>query len=146
MTEESVPKQAQYLMQALPMYLTAQGATLLFTALDTPAYMELYQARHFLAVSGWVGLWFVLVLFGFANAVFLLARNSWRVLFDEKARIRFSLGYFLGSLVGLLALGLRFIPIIAPQYFLQVGVFAALSIGAYLIWSRRGRKAEELFP
>lgn len=146
MKEESAPKQAQYLTKALPMYLAAQGATLLFTALDTPAYMELYQARHFLAVSGWVGLCFVLVIFGLANAVFLLAREAWRVLFHEKVRIRLSLGYFLGGVTGLLTLGLRFIPIIAPQYFLQVGVFGVLCIGAYLVWSRRAQKSEELFP
>ncbi len=146
MTEESLPKQAEYLTKALPMYLAAQGAALLFTALDTPTYMELYQARHFFAVTGWVGLWFVLVLFGLANAIFLLVLESWRVLFHEKARIKLSLGYFLGGLTGLLTLGLRFVPIIAPQYFLQVGIFGVLSVGAYLVWNRRAQKVDDLFP
>src|SRR5512140_3184577 len=120
MTEESLPKEGQYLTKALPMYLAAQVAILLFTALDIPAYVELYRANHFLAVTGWVGAWFVLVIFGMANAVFLLARQSWRVLFEERVRAKLALAYFLGGITGLLALGIRLIPIIAPQYFLQV--------------------------
>jgi hypothetical protein len=146
MTEETLPKEAQYLTRALPMYLAAQAATLLFTALDTPTYVELHQARHFLAVSGWLGLWFALVLFGLASAAFLLVRRSWRVLFDANARAKLALGYFLGAITGLLTLGIRFIPVISPQYFLQVGVFGVLFIGAFLVWSRRAQKAEDLFP
>src|SRR5512140_473569 len=101
MTEESLPKQAHYLSKALPMYLAAQVTVLLFTALDTPLYLEAYRPGHSLTVTGWLGVWFVFVIFGFANAVFLLVRESWRVLFHEKARIRLSLGYFLGGLTGL---------------------------------------------
>ncbi len=146
MIEETLPKEAQYLARALPLYMTAQGTMLLFTALDVPIYTELYRANHFFTVSGWVGAWFVLVIFGLANAVFLLAHKSWRILFDERARAKLSLSYFLGSLTGLLTLGVRFIPIIAPQYFLWVGVFALLSIGAYLVWKKRVQRMEELFP
>lgn len=146
MIEETLPKEARYVARALPPYLAAQVGILIFTALDSPAYLELYRAKHFFTVSGWVGAWFVLVIFGLANAVFLLARRSWRILVDERARAKLALSYFLGSLTGLLTLGIRFIPIIAPQYFLWVGVFALLSIGAYLVWKKRIHKMEELFP
>ncbi len=146
MTEETLRKEGQYLTKALPMYLAVQVAILLFTALDTPLYLDLYRVNHFFTVSGWIGAWFVLVIFGLANAVFLLARRSWRVLFEENVRVKLALGYFIGGITGLLTLGVRVIPIIAPQYFLQVGVLAVLPIGAYLIWNRHGHKSDELFP
>ncbi len=146
MTDENPQKQAQLLTSALPMYLSAQVTTLLFTVLDTPLYLEVYRTNHVLEVTAWLGVWFVLVIFGLANAVFLLLRDSWRRLLDEPQRAKLALGYFLGGLIGLLTLGIRFIPIISPNYFLCPGAFAVLAIGAYLVWKRRAHKAEELFP
>ncbi len=146
MTDETVQKEAQRLTKALPMYLAAQAITLLFTALDIPLYMDVYRANHFFAVDGWMGAWFVLVIFGLANAVFLLVRRSWQVLFDEKARAKLALGYSLGGIAGLLTLGIRFFPIIPPQYFAWVGGVALLSLGAYFVWNKRVHRVEELFP
>ncbi len=146
MTEDTLQKQARLLTSALPIYLAAQAATLLFTILDTPLYLEAYRANHVLEVTAWLGVWFVLVIFGVANAVFLLLRDSWRRLLDEPQRAKLALGYFLGGLTGLLTLGIRFIPIISLNYFLCPGVFAVLAIGAYFLWKRRGHKAEQLFP
>ncbi len=146
MTEETLQREGQRLSRALPMYLAAQAITVLFTSLDAPLYMEVYRANHFFTVNGWVGAWFVLVILGMTNAVFLLARKSWRILFDERARVKLALGYFLGGLTGLLTLGIRFTPLVPPQYFVWVGGLALLAVGAYLIWVKRVLKGEELFP
>ena len=147
MNDQTLPKEAQALIRVLPMYLAAQAAILLSTSLDIPIYLALYRADHFLEVNGWVGAWFVLVLFGFTNAVFLLLRKSWRLLLGEESlRIKLALGYFLGSLTGMLTLGVRFLPIVPPQYFVLFGTLALLSIAAYLIWKKRVHTPEELFP
>ncbi len=146
MIDESLERDAIRLSKALPMYLAVQVATLVFTALDRPVYIQAYRAGNQFAVTGWMGAWLVLVLFGLATSVFLLIRRSWCVLFQERTRARLSLGYFLGSVMGLLTLGTRFAPVIAPQYFLQVGIFALLVIAGYFLWGRREHKPEELFP
>ncbi len=146
MTDEALQRERQRLTKALPMYLAAQAITLLFTSLDTPLYTEVYRVNHVFTVNGWVGAWFVLVIFGLANAVFLLVRKSWRELFDERARARLALGYFLGGLAGLLTLGIRFTPIVPLEYSIWVGGLALLSIAAYLAWNRRLHGVEELFP
>jgi hypothetical protein len=146
MTEETLQKESQSLTRALPIYLAVQGTTLLMTFLDSPVYMEAYQANHLFTVNGWVGAWFVLVIFGLTTAVFLLVRKTWRLLVSERTRMKLVVGYFLGGFVGMLTLGFRFMPVMTPQYFVLVAALMLLLGGAYLVWKKRLHTAEEMFP
>ena len=146
MMEKTLQTESLSLTKALPFYLTIQGTTLLFTFLDVPIHVEAYQINHMFALNGWTGTWFILVLFGLANGVFLLIRKPWKLIIQDRARINIAMGYLIGGLIGLLTLGLRYLLMIPSQYFIMVGVFAFVLISAYLLWKKRLQTTEELFP
>ena len=132
--------------KALPVYLGIQAAILLMTFLDFPVYMDAYQSSRYLAVGGWVGLWFVLAFFGLTGGMILLTGKTWKTVLSEKERAKLVAGYFLGAIAGLLTLGLRFMPVMSAVYFYVVGGLVVLLGAVYLVWTRRQTKPEEIFP
>ncbi len=146
MTEEKLQKDFQRVTGALPIYLAVQLAILLITLLDSQVYMDAYRVTHLLSATGWLGAWYLLMAFGLGTAVFLLIKKSYKIAFEERTRGKLAMGYFFGSIIGMLNLGMRFMPVISPQYFLIVGVLALLLGSGYYIWKKRGQTVEEMFP
>jgi hypothetical protein len=146
MTDNFYQKEAGRLVKALPIYLAVQVMTLLITYLEFPVYMEAYQAHQMMTVSGWVGIWFALVTFGAATGLTLLINKTWKSIFSERERSKLVTGYFLGVTAGLLALGLRFMPVMPVLYFYIVGGVILLLVLACILWSRRQSQLDEIFP
>ena len=146
MSDDYLHKEGRKLAQALPLYLSAQATLLLAAFLDNPAYTQEYLDQHNLLITPWIGLWFVLALFGLATGLILLVSQTWRATLDAGQRVQWAAGYLLGALAGCLALGLRFMPVLPPEYFYTIGGLAVLGAAAYLLWRRRFPREEEIFP
>jgi peptidoglycan/LPS O-acetylase OafA/YrhL len=146
MTDAYLNLEGNRLAKILPTYLVVQGVTLVMTFLDYPVYLEAYQVNHNLSVSLWLGGWFVLEIFGLSIGLILWISKTWKMVFTERVRDKLVAGYFLGVIVGLLALGLRFLPVISKSYFTSVGVLALLLAVVYFIRNRQPAHTEEMFP
>lgn len=146
MTDEKLHKDGLWLTRLMLPYLAVQAATLLYTFLDFPAYMLSYRAVENMLVTGWAGVWLLLAVFGLSTGIFLATLNKWRAVFEERQRIKLSAGYELGFLVGLVTLGIRYMPVISPVYFYAVGGMALVFALAALLWMRLQTRKEELFP
>ena len=146
MKEETPRKESQFVIAALPVYLGMQGITLLLTFLETPLYLEIYRLERTLTANGWLGLWFFLTMIGLLITLLLFARPSWRSYLALKARLKLAAGYFIGVIAGLVTLGLRFLPVTSPVYFLSLGILALLTGAVYIVWVKRAQAAEVIFP
>ncbi len=146
MTDELLRKESLRFGQALPVYLGMQGITLLFTYLDFQVYMESYLAQHTLTVTAWLGAWFILLILGLSACLILVAGKGWRTVLDERLRIKMAGGYLLGAIAGLLALGIRFMPLMPPAYFAVIGGLALFLAAGYLVWNKRQPSSDEMFP
>lgn len=146
MTDDYLQKQARQLTRVMLTYLSVQAALLAATYLDSPIYVQTYLASGDLPVTPWLGLWFLLAIFGLITGLLLLAGPAWRRVLDEAARVKLAAGYLLGALAGLLTLGLRFMPVMPPEYFLVLAGLLLLGGVGYAIWRRRQPRLDEIFP
>jgi hypothetical protein len=146
MTDDFFHKEGIKLVMALPIYLCVQVAILLMTFLDYPVYMDAYLANHNTAINGWSGAWFLLEMIGFVLSIIILFSKRWKINFGERERVKLGASYFLGAVAGLVTLGLRFMAMIPAEYFLIIGGIVLLAAIAYLIWSKRQPKLDEIFP
>lgn len=144
MNEESLPTQGIRLVKALPFYLVVQGVVLLITLLDLPVYQQAYQTSQTLLVTGWFGVWLVLLVHGLGMVVLLLTGPNWKVMFAPEEWTKLVAGHSAGVLAGLISLGLRFSPFLGAGYFLWVAGLAVLLAGMYWAWRRR--RVGEIFP
>ena len=145
MTDDFLHKEGNRLVKALPIYLAAQVTLLLMTFLDSPVYMETYQANHNLTISGWIGAWFLLVTVGLATGLILGISKTWNTVFSARERVKLVAGYLLGAIAGLLTLGVRFMPILPLEYFYFIGGFALLLVLFYLVWNKFQPKSDEIW-
>jgi hypothetical protein len=146
MTDDILHKEGNKLINALPIYLAVQGITLLLTFLDFPVYAEAGLSSHTMTVGGWVGLWFMLVVFGLSIGMILLISNTWKMVFSDKVRGKLAAGYFLGAIAGLVTLGIRFMPIMPKQYFIIIAGIILFSFIIYFVWIKRQSQFDEIFP
>jgi hypothetical protein len=130
---------------AMPFYLVIQAVLMTSTFLEFPVYMLAYRAGS-TPVTPWVVLLLFLTAAGLVFGVSALARRTWKVNLDAAQRLKLSGGYFLGALAGLVAFGIRFMPVIPRMYFYFVGAFALLLALVFVIFKRRSVRQEELFP
>jgi hypothetical protein len=146
MTDDFLHTEGRWIVKALPIYLGVQVITLLMTYLEAPVYVELYLADHNLPITGWAGIWFSLEVFGLATSLILLISQAWKMVLSARERAKLVTGYLLGVIAGLLTLGLRFFPIISPEYFFVVGGGALLVVFVSIFWIKRRPRLEEIFP
>jgi len=146
MNENRFHADGKKLKAVAPVYLGIQAATLLLTFLDSPVYLEAYQLHGNLSIGGWAVGWLALTGFGLVAGLLLLFGKGWRAVFEPAERIKLAGGYLAGAVAGLLALGLRFMPLMPPEYFFAVGGLAVAMALAYLIWVRRRARVDEIFP
>jgi len=78
--------------------------------------------------------------------VILIARKTWNKVFTGRERGKLAVGYFLGAIGGLLTLGIRFMPVMPPQYFYAAGGLVLPLAVVWLVWNRRQAKVDEIFP
>lgn len=133
------------MVRVMPFYLTIQATLMLSTFLEFPVYMLAYRAGYTL-VTPWVVLWFFLTAVGLVFGISALARRAWKQNLESAQRMKLAGGYLLGALVGLVALGIRFMPITPHTYFYFVGAFALLLVLGFTIYKFRSMRQEELFP
>jgi hypothetical protein len=145
MSEEKMQKERNWMVKMLPCYLAVQVVTLLLTFMDFGVYYEAYRARGYVIAGGWLGVWAALLVAGLGSAVYLLISRTGKAI-ELRLRMKLAGGYWLGSLAGLLALGLRFLPIFFPGYFWSIFALLAVSGAAYAAWNRRPRLDEDMFP
>ncbi len=139
-------KESQFITSALPVYLAAQISALLYTLLDSPVFLEAYRRDHILIVNGWLGLWFLLFLAGLVTILLLVIRHGWHQHLTRQIRAKLSISYFMGLIASLLTLGLRFMPVTTPAFFISIGALALLASTIYFIWIKRAQAAEIIFP
>jgi hypothetical protein len=145
MNETSPTKDLQRLLTTLPAYLAVQVTLLVVTYLDFPVYYEVYRALGYLTVTGWWVIWLLLAIFGLVNAVALLTKQAWKLALPGQTHAQYAAGYLLGFIAGLVTLGIRFLPLVPPFYFILVGCLL-LGEAGYVLWNRRQSKTEEIFP
>lgn len=131
--------------RAMPFYLIIQVTLMLSTFLEFPVYMLAYRAGYAL-VTPWVVLWLFLTTVGLVFGISILARRIWKQNLETAQRLKLAGGYLLGALAGLVALGIRFMPVIPRTYFYFVGAFTLLLVLVFIIYKFRSVRQEELFP
>ncbi len=138
-------KNAVPMFRAMPFYLVIQATLMISTFLDFPVYM-LADRSGSTPVTPWVVLLLFLTISGLVLGISALARRAWMLNLGEAQRLKLSGGYFLGALAGLVAFGIRFMPVLPRTYFYYVGAFALILALAFIIYRFRSARQEELFP
>jgi hypothetical protein len=87
-----------------------------------------------------------LIAAGLVFGVSVLVRRAWKQSLEAAQRLKLSGGYLLGALLGSVAFGIRFIPVIPRTYFFWVGAFALLLPLVFIVYKVRSVRQEELFP
>lgn len=148
MKSDGLQKDADRLSRLLLPYLSIQLVLMLMTYLDQPVYLAAYRAEGVMTVTGWLGVWLALALFGPGMCVFLLVRKGLRGVLAEKERANLLAGYLLGFISGLAAVGLRFMPVMPVGFFHFVALFLLALVLAFFTWKwlRNKRMREEIFP
>lgn len=133
------------MVRVMPFYLIIQATLMLSTFLEFPVYMLAYRAGYTL-VTPWVVLWLFLTVVGLVFGISALARRTWKQNLETAQRLKLAGGYLLGALAGLVALGIRFMPVTPRTYFYFVGAFTFLLALVLLIHKFHSVRQEELFP
>jgi len=133
-------------VRAMPFYLTVQATLLLSALLEFPVYMLEYQDHNWMTITPMTVVWIFLTVSGLVFGISFLVRRAWKQTLEAAQRLDLAGGYLLGALVGMAALGIRFMPLISHWYFYCVGALTLLLAFAYFFAKRRSAKPEELFP
>ena len=137
-------KTAFTIVRAMPFYLIIQATMMLSTFLEFPVYMLAYRAGYTL-VTPWVVLWLLLTATGLVFGVSALIRRALKQTLEAAQRLKLAGGYLLGALAGLVALGIRFMPVTPNMYFYFLGAFTLL-LALIFAYKFRSVRQEELFP
>jgi len=134
------------LVRAMPFYLTVQATLLLSVLLEFPVYMLEYQDHNWMTFTPMTVVWIFLTVSGLVFGASFLVRRAWKQTLEAAQRLDLAGAYLLGALAGMVALGIRFMPLIPHLYFYFVGALTLLLAFAYFLAKRRSTKPEELFP
>jgi hypothetical protein len=132
------------MVRTMPYYLTIQATVMVATFLEFPAYFTAYRANNFVLFTPWLGVWMLLTVVGLVFGTSAIVRQELKRKLEPAQRLKLAGGYWLGTLAGLLGLGIRFMPLTSGAYFYLMGALALVLV--FIFWKNRPARQEELFP